>query len=76
MYIAFDINSRESWSRLKVEHPSHQEDSAISSDMLDLAYSSGKKKAVLDHIHSSVSFHHLEVEPETPVSAKLRAIGA
>jgi hypothetical protein len=35
MYIAFDINSREVWSKLNVEHPSHR-DSVFYTDMSEL----------------------------------------
>ena len=35
MYVAFEINSRETWSKLNVEHPSHRE-SVFYSDMSEL----------------------------------------
>jgi hypothetical protein len=39
MYVAFDINTSETWVRLKVEHPSHRESSWESDGMLELVFS-------------------------------------
>jgi hypothetical protein len=45
MYIAFDINSRETWAQLNVEHPSHRE-SVFYSDMSELISKVGGEQAM------------------------------
>lgn len=35
MYVAFDINTHDTWARLKVEHPSTLDRTAMSDEMLN-----------------------------------------